>query len=155
MAPPVLLCTDGSELSLAALADGLAVVQSGLPVVLVTAMAGLDHAAVMGSGHSGPVMTESEAERSHQEAVAEADAVLARAADVLDLPDARHRRIEGEVGPAICTLASELDAAAIVVGSRGRGGLRRMVLGSVSDHLVRHAPCPVVVVPARSQGSRG
>jgi len=32
-----------------------------------------------------------------------------------------------------------------VVGSRGRGGLKRAVLGSVSDHLVRNAPCTVVV----------
>jgi nucleotide-binding universal stress UspA family protein len=34
----------------------------------------------------------------------------------------------------------------MVVGTRGRGGLRRAVLGSVSDHVVRNAPCPVVVV---------
>lgn len=150
MASPVLLCTDGSDLSLAALADGLAVAQSGHPVVLVTAMEGLDHAAVLGSGHAGPAMTESEAELAHQSAVTEAEALLERAGAHLDLADAAHRRIEGAVGPAICDLASELGAAAIVIGSRGRGGLRRMVLGSVSDYVVRHAPCPVIVVPARA-----
>ena len=53
--------------------------------------------------------------------------------------------IEGEPGPALCKLAQEVDAAAIVVGSRGRGGIKRAFLGSVSDYVVRNAPCSVVV----------
>jgi nucleotide-binding universal stress UspA family protein len=31
------------------------------------------------------------------------------------------------------------------MGSRGRGGIKRALLGSVSDHVVRNAPCPVVI----------
>ena len=34
----------------------------------------------------------------------------------------------------------------IVLGSHGRHGVNRSIFGSVSDHVVRHAPCPVVVV---------
>lgn len=51
-------------------------------------------------------------------------------------------------GPAqeIVNLAEKLDAGLIVVGSRGLGGVRRALMGSVSDSVVRHAHCPVLVV---------
>jgi nucleotide-binding universal stress UspA family protein len=55
------------------------------------------------------------------------------------------RVIDGEPGPALCRLAAEVGASALIVGSRGRGGLKRVLLGSVSDYIVRNAPCSVIV----------
>jgi len=46
----------------------------------------------------------------------------------------------------IVDLAEKLSAGLVVIGSRGRGGIRRALMGSVSDSVVRHAHCPVLVV---------
>jgi nucleotide-binding universal stress UspA family protein len=46
----------------------------------------------------------------------------------------------------ILLVAEEIGAGLIVMGSRGRGGVRRALMGSVSDSVVRHAHCPVLVV---------
>jgi nucleotide-binding universal stress UspA family protein len=52
----------------------------------------------------------------------------------------------------ILLVAEEIGAGLIVMGSRGRGGVRRALMGSVSDSVVRHAHCPVLVV--RYEGTR-
>jgi nucleotide-binding universal stress UspA family protein len=51
----------------------------------------------------------------------------------------------------IVALAEELGADLIVMGSRGLGALRRALMGSVSDSVVRHAHCPVLVVRAQNE----
>ncbi len=51
----------------------------------------------------------------------------------------------GEVDLEIVGLAEKLEADLIVMGCRGRRGIRRAVGGSVSDAVIRHAPCPVLV----------
>ena len=47
---------------------------------------------------------------------------------------------------AIVGFAEDAGVGLIVIGSRGRGGIRRALMGSVSDSVVRHAHCPVMVV---------
>jgi nucleotide-binding universal stress UspA family protein len=53
--------------------------------------------------------------------------------------------VEGH--PAEVLLRAGSGAQLLVLGSRGHGAFAGIVLGSVSQHCVQHAPCPVVVVP--------
>lgn len=53
---------------------------------------------------------------------------------------------EGDPGEGIVDAARSEGADLIVLGTHGRHGVGRSIFGSVSDHVVRHAPCPVVVV---------
>jgi nucleotide-binding universal stress UspA family protein len=52
----------------------------------------------------------------------------------------------GEVGPQICDIAKQYEADLIVIGRRGRGRLQTALLGSVSNYVLHHAHCSVLVV---------
>lgn len=53
---------------------------------------------------------------------------------------------KGRPANEIVKLSEELGVDLVVVGSRGLGGIRRALMGSVSDSVVRYAPCPVMTV---------
>ncbi len=83
------------------------------------------------------------------------DAVTAELeADVAGLvrrfPDVEVSYRAYHAGPARSLIEASRDARMLVLGTRGLGGLREMVLGSVSDQCVRYASCPVLVVRDRS-----
>ena len=62
-----------------------------------------------------------------------------------------HSRV-GPPASAIVALAEEMGAGLVVMGSRGLGGIRRALTGSVSDSVVRHAHCPVLVDRGEPKG---
>lgn len=61
---------------------------------------------------------------------------------------------EGDAGEAIVAAADSEGADMIVVGSHGRSGVSRFFIGSVSDYVVRHAHCPVMVVRGGLEATR-
>jgi nucleotide-binding universal stress UspA family protein len=57
----------------------------------------------------------------------------------------------GKPAAEIVKAAKDWSASIIVIASHGRGGVSRLLLGSVAEGVMRHAPCPVLVVRARAQ----
>ena len=88
-------------------------------------------------------------ERELEEAMRQAQSFLDREVEQVkgegvEVADSHLTR--GRPDTELVHLSEEIDAGLIVMGSRGLGGVRRALMGSVSDSVVRHAHCPVLVV---------
>jgi nucleotide-binding universal stress UspA family protein len=82
-----------------------------------------------------------------------ADAELAEVLESVNVSEAQRRVHVGEPADQILEVAEEIDAALIVIPSRGKVGLRRWMIGSVAERVVRRARCPVLVLPVIDEQS--
>jgi nucleotide-binding universal stress UspA family protein len=60
--------------------------------------------------------------------------------------------VEGDVADQVAGVARDVNATYIVVGTRGRGQLARLILGDTTQNILQRTPCPVLVVPLRDTG---
>jgi nucleotide-binding universal stress UspA family protein len=79
------------------------------------------------------------------------DAAVVRVGRTPEDPPVEKRLVMGTASDVL--VDASRDADLLVVGSHGRGGLAGLLLGSVSQQVLHHARCPVVVVPARAAGN--
>ena len=56
----------------------------------------------------------------------------------------------GPPGEVICWMAQEHNCDLIVMGTHGHGGLKHLIFGSVAEHVLRHARCPVITIRDRA-----
>jgi nucleotide-binding universal stress UspA family protein len=140
----VLIATDGSDQSVRSARRAAELLRSADRLTLLTVVTEIpgDDA----GGFEGSVYTPEEMERVWDAELAEARDELERTAAALTSAPVEKRTEVGDVAGTICRIAEEVGVDVIVVGSHGRTGLQRLFLGSVSEHVVRHAPCPVLVV---------
>jgi len=125
---PVVVGLDLSSASQAAIAFAFHEAQlHGVPLLAVCALA--DAADVLGGAR------EMEAGFSHAITLLEKEH-----------PDVTVLRHVAQGSPRTALLAAASDAQLLVVGCRGRGGVRGMSLGSVAQAMLHHAPCPVAVI---------
>jgi nucleotide-binding universal stress UspA family protein len=141
----VIIAVDGSDASLEAVRAGFGCLQPVDKAVVVAVVEPGDPSLVVGTGFASGVMTGDEYDAVEKSRTDEGRAHAEAAATALGLTDPEVIVLEGAAGGVICTLAEKRSARAIVMGTRGRGGIKRALLGSVSDHVVRNAPCPVVI----------
>jgi nucleotide-binding universal stress UspA family protein len=146
----ILVGTDGSEDAVDAARRALAVL-AGPDVVTIVCVAETPPEASAGleSGFAGGVASPEELDAAHSAADAEARAAIeVTAAVVPEGVTVERHAASGDPGTTLLRLAADLPADVIVVGSRGRGAIKRALLGSVSTHVANNATCPVVVVGA-------
>ena len=141
----VLLCTDGSDLALTAIREGLDLLAPADRTVVLTVASPVDPTLVTGTGFAGGVMTFDEKNDLVEAQREAAQAILDETVSALGLTGAETRLEFGDAGHVICQVAEELPASVVVIGTHGHSGIRRAVMGSTSDHVVRHAVCPVLV----------
>ena len=145
----VLFAFDGSPHARTAIERAGTILQPG-PVVVATAWTTFEEAApgallaLPGDMVRESVKDLDDANREEAEKLAAEGAELARAAGFEAEP--RAVRSRGPFFAAIVSCADELDASAIVLGSRGRSTLAATVLGSVSTGVLHHTERPVLVI---------
>lgn len=147
--PPIVIAYDGSDHSDAAV-TAAGELFPGRPAVVVSAWRTAADA-VPASLVAIPASVAHEAQvkmdaTALDEAQALADEGAAKAADAGLRARGEAIEAHGVVWAAIVRAGAEHDAAAIVVGSRGRSGFKSAVLGSVSAGVLHHSRRPVVVV---------
>ena len=136
----IVVGVDGSESSMAALA--WAVRQAALTGATVDAVHAWHIPVTYGYGYGyAMVLPVPDLEKIAGQV---ADKAVAEVADLA--PGVEIRTVIVEGNPARALLDAAKDADLLVVGSRGHGGFTEALLGSVSQHCVHHADCPVVVI---------
>jgi nucleotide-binding universal stress UspA family protein len=144
----ILLATDGSReagLALTTAADLAKSTNSELHVVYVFPIAGQT------PPFPNPILARSPEEMEHEleDAMHQAQSFLDKQVEKVKeegVEVAESHLVTGRADREIVHLSEEIGAGLIVMGSRGLGGVRRALMGSVSDSVVRHAHCPVLVV---------
>jgi universal stress protein A len=147
MKPKILVPFDFStsaESALAWAAD-LQKTSGGGPIEMVHAIT----ARPVGSGHVAPQIL-----LPNEDEIAGLEHSMVEAARRLDAQASAKVRIgSSNVGDIVVDAARSVRADLIVMGTHGRTGVKRLLLGSVAEHVLRHADCPVVTVHAARSGN--
>jgi len=141
----VLVATDFSAPSEAALAYGRELARSfgaALSVVHIV----YDIIARAYGVDGGVIMTDPDVQRQYEATAREQVEALLANDDRIDLKASAAILVSNAPAAAIVSYARDANIDLIVMGTHGRGGVAHLLMGSVSERVVRTAPCPVLTV---------
>jgi nucleotide-binding universal stress UspA family protein len=140
----VLVATDGSDLSVTAAHRAFELLGTPTDVTVLAVLTEVpgDDA----GGFEGPAQSPLEERQEWENETKAAQGALRATLAEVHGANVVTRVEVGDAGPMIVWVAQQIGADVVVVGSHGRGALKRLVSGSVSEHVVHHSPCPVLVV---------
>jgi nucleotide-binding universal stress UspA family protein len=140
----ILLASDGSEEAELALKTAVDLTNNTNSELHVVTVGGAEYRHGYDIPESGDLLRETykTLEREAQETLDEQVKKIEEAGGTVTEAHLR----TGRAAEEIVALGEEIGAGLIIIGSRGRGGIRRTLMGSVSDSVIRHAHCPVLVV---------
>lgn len=139
----ILCAVDFSPSSEAALGEALAIARVFEAALTVLHVAGPPTSLLPDGGHA--VAATARTATGDSVATARLEALRARIVES-GFRDVETRTAVGVAWRAIVDEAGSGGHDLLVVGTHGRTGVRRLLLGSVAEHVVRHAPCPVLTV---------
>jgi len=143
----VVVATDGSDAAVDAAHRSIELLRPNADVVLVMVVPEKEDPMDDAGGMEGPTITPEQAEKHWEKVTRAGIAALNRTASGID-PDVDIQLVPADQapGPVLVRIAAELHADVLVIGSGGKGVLRRIWSPSVSDYVVHHAHCPVLLV---------
>jgi nucleotide-binding universal stress UspA family protein len=143
----VVVATDGSEAAIGAAQKSMELLRPGAHVAVVMVIPAYEDPMEDAGGIEGPAISPERAEKDWQKATDEGQAALDRTAAVIG-SDAEVRLVPDDesTGAAVVRVAQDVNADVLVIGSSSRGWLSRLLGGSVSDYVIHHASCPVLLV---------
>lgn len=142
----VLVPVDGSDVCLAAVSCALNATGPGGRITLIAIVDTVSQVMHMGSAASVPEITQSvldAARQTAEENLAAAEAYVAQAGGSV----AHKEILDGRPGDVIVEYATSRGHDLLAMGTHGRSGLRRTIMGSVAEHVVRHLQgIPVLLI---------
>jgi nucleotide-binding universal stress UspA family protein len=141
----ILLPTDGSEGAGVAVAHAVSLAQAYDATLHVVAVADTMSYGTFTTGGAGTVISALE-ERCRENLDAAEETIRGLTSDDPDSPAVETAMLRGFPAEEILRYADEQDADLIVMGTHGRTGVDRVLLGSVTERVVRRSPVPVVTV---------
>jgi nucleotide-binding universal stress UspA family protein len=148
----ILLASDGSEEAELALMTAIDLTDNTNSELHVVTVGGAEYRHGYDIPESGDFLKEAykAIEREAQETL---DEQVRKIEEARGTVTEAHLRM-GRAAEEIVNLGEEIGAGLIIIGSRGRGGIRRALMGSVSDAVIRHAHCPVLVVRSEERWAK-